>query len=409
MRRSLNIRYVVGTDTYDGTIRITYSDPKDVLSPRTASGDLYLQPKAGFQLPSLNDIWTLFAGKKPEKPTSTNVIPVLPLAQYRSYLRVTGLTTGTMAAALGPGKAPVTNNPILLSFERWNYTHPTKKGEEGNWNKEKLDLTASLSKKSASQDSDILSGPVKDTAGAGAGEIQLFWVADFYRSINVDIWEQQGENMIVDEDNPVEDVPTTKLPGTNTTLVSVFQKAGIEVKLLPFKREHSFDMPSESWSVTHLNSLMAKRRSDLKPNTEDRFSVFVVENWEGTPPGGMFDFGDNDVNKTPREGSVVETDWKVPNKNWGTAVVGKKWRDLRGAVFWTVMHVLGHQMNLPHNSNTSSIMARSELIASSKSADKFPANIGYEFAADDVQRLRHWPDIYIRPGGYPFAGDGKSC
>ena len=60
----------------------------------------------------------------------------------------------------------MTNNPILLSFERWNYTHPTKKGEEGNWNKEKLDLTASLSKKSTSQDSDILSGPIKDTADA---------------------------------------------------------------------------------------------------------------------------------------------------------------------------------------------------------------------------------------------------
>jgi hypothetical protein len=61
---------------------------------------------------------------------------------------------------------------------------------------------------------------------------------------------------------------------------------------------------------------------------------------------------------------------------------------------------MGHAMGLGHNDAGFHIMRPTDGIAQGASADKpFPANIEWSFEPNDEHRLRHWPDIAVRPGG----------
>jgi hypothetical protein len=61
-------------------------------------------------------------------------------------------------------------------------------------------------------------------------------------------------------------------------------------------------------------------------------------------------------------------------------------------------------MVLYHNTVDNGIMNTTDVIAAAATpATPFPNNIKWSFAADDQRRLRHFPDIYARPGGTPFG------
>jgi len=54
-------------------------------------------------------------------------------------------------------------------------------------------------------------------------------------------------------------------------------------------------------------------------------------------------------------------------------------------------------MGLQHNP-VNSIMMDTAKVAGLGVATPFPDNIVMSFAADDRHRLRHWPDLVVRPG-----------
>src|SRR4030095_10758684 len=109
----------------------------------------------------------------------------------------------------------------------------------------------------------------------------------------------------------------------------------------------------------------------------------------------------------PREGLMVASQWQIPDK--------EEWGDLRGKrtgetvlYFRTAVHELGHAMNLWHNKFDNGIMNPTDVIAASSvkpGSARFPYNMLWAFAPDDVHRLRHWPDIMVRPGGTAPTND----
>lgn len=68
---------------------------------------------------------------------------------------------------------------------------------------------------------------------------------------------------------------------------------------------------------------------------------------------------------------------------------------------------MGHVFNLSHNSSNLGFMNTTDEIARSATATSpFPENILWDFAESDQKRLRHWSDMFIRPGGVKL-GDAR--
>lgn len=83
------------------------------------------------------------------------------------------------------------------------------------------------------------------------------------------------------------------------------------------------------------------------------------------------------------------------------------WGPLRGqrngetvVFFRTAVHEMGHEMGLDHNLTGFCFMQTTADIARAGTTEApFPSNINWSFDPADEHRLRHWPDISVRPGG----------
>jgi hypothetical protein len=383
---------------YDGTLRVT--DKDDITA---ASGDLYLRTLLPtFDLKSLLSAatWHL-SGPKPK-----NGIPALPLASYRQYFKVTALNNGTKVV----GNRGTTTG-ISMSFERWTYDGPKDtgnkpKGGDGAWSTKPNLLstvlnqipTSGLSEKDYPSINDCFTGEVTES-GRKVGDIKLFWVSPLYRSINLEIFTVTG-------------APRPETNGSTAspaTWQSVFESAGIDLTLIDAGTGFIKSPSGTLWAQKDLHAEARRLRSKVDP-TEDRYTLFVVDSIESADRGTMFDWGSIDTNSIPREGAAVATGWKVPGSGWGTAK-GKTWGSLPGPLFRTAVHEIGHAMNLPHNLGTRTFMDTSEKIASlgENTPTKFPQNIKYEFHSTDIHRLHHWPDVYVRPGGFEFDNPRELC
>lgn len=79
---------------------------------------------------------------------------------------------------------------------------------------------------------------------------------------------------------------------------------------------------------------------------------------------------------------------------------------LQSAIPATSMHELGHAFGLKHNvsETDNSFMNRTNtIIRKATAANPFPNNIKWNYADENLLQLRHWPDVYIRPGGTEFT------
>jgi hypothetical protein len=159
-----------------------------------------------------------------------------------------------------------------------------------------------------------------------------------------------------------------------------------------------------SWSDGEMHAAMLARRDAINLDTEWRYHILAVRNLDSTPRGIMYDAFGTDSNNVPREGVGISTHWTIPDTaEWGL-VRGQRFGASPAPYFRTAVHELGHAFGLFHNTVDLGFMNTTDVIAAAATpTTPFPNNIKWAFANDDLKRLRHYPDIFIRPGGTAFG------
>ena len=344
---------------YDGTLRVERNG-----SSTTASGDLYLhRPMAGTSSSA--------------EPDPGSGIPIFPRPNYRYYVRVTTILENSTTA-----------DSFALGFSLHRFKVATNAWvNEGTFTAQMSWTTAPSGYPSSD---DYIAGEVKDAAGAVVGTMTAGWVSAFLRRATIEIDRVAGCERPLDN-------------GAGVTWKTVFDQIGWDLTIVE-SDSNVQEASGNSWSDAEMHAAMLDRRDSANLDREWRYHILCVKNIDSTPRGIMYDAFATDSNSVPREGIGIATDWTIPNEDpWGK-VKGMRFGTASAPYFRTALHEIGHAMGLYHNTVDNGVMNTTDVIADSAVPPvQFPDNIRWSHAPDDRKRLRHFPDIWVRPGGLPFG------
>lgn len=360
--------------SYDGTLRVeTHS------GGRTASGDLYqrpvifLPPLPGF--PPIIRTPILLPG-----PNPASGIPALARSRYRYYLRVTQILEWF---TLG--------NSFTLGFEMHRFNSTTKTWtNEGSCTAVMTWTTAPTGYPSSG---DYLEGDVKNSAGVVVGRLKMGWVSQYLRRAVVEI------DRVNASETPLNN-------GSGVDWRSIFDQVGWDVTVTT-SHTNVTEPSGVSWSDAECHQAMINWRDSADLDTQWRYYLLCVRRLDSTSRGIMFDAYGGDANSVPREGAAISSHWNFTNdsvfpenNNWGLCA-GLRFGQSAPAYFRTAVHEIGHAIMMfhPGSATGNHIMQVTPQIADNAVAPvQFPNNIEWAFSAEDQRRLRHLPDIAVRPG-----------
>ncbi|HKR03726.1 MAG TPA: hypothetical protein VJY62_03750 [Bacteroidia bacterium] len=381
--------------TYDGTMRVECHS-----AGRTASGDLYqrpvifippyifkypkwplinpeIKPQPSLEIPSINPIEQPadygFRFSSPPNPSSG--IPIFSRSRYRYYLEVTQIL-----------EYFTLSNSFTLGFNRHRFDTATNLWAET----ESFTALMSWVSAPAGYTSDYLSGDVKDSSGKVVGRLTMGWVSEYLRKATIEI------DRVKASEAPLNN-------GAGLGWQEVFKKVGWQINALESNSDLT-EPTGESWSDAELHAAMLARRDSSNLDAEWRYHILAAKRLDSTPRGIMYDAYAGDSNNIPREGAAISSHWVIPDEaEWGL-VRGERFGAASKPYFRAIVHETGHAMGLYHNTVDNGFMNTSDTIAASgTSSNPFPDNIKWDFADDDKKRLRHMPDVYVRPGGLAFG------
>ncbi len=349
---------------YDGTLRVERHT-----SGTTASGDLYTHSTS---------FWP--GSGPPVEPNPSAGIPVFPRSRYRYYLRVTQVLEGftfTSSFTLG------------LEMHRFNQAART-------WTNEGI-LTAQMSWTTAPagypSGADYLTGSARNAAGATVGSLTMGWVSPYLRRAVVEV------DRVGAAETPLNN-------GAGVGWRTIFDTVGWDVTV-QVSDSNVAEPSGESFSDAELHATMLARRAAASLDAEWRYHVLCVRRLDSTSRGIMYDAYGGDSNNIPREGCGISSHWMVPNTSTWGLIAGMRFGTATSSYFRTAVHEIGHALGLYHNMADTGIMNTTDSIAGEAATAvppvKFPNNVLWSFAADDQKRLRHMPDVWVRPGGVPFG------
>jgi hypothetical protein len=368
---------------FDGTIRVESQG-----ATRTASGDLYQRPVMIIPGPR-NRVSPPPPPVLASAPDPIKGIPIQSRDKYRYYLRVTQILEFSSTA-----------DSFELGLQMWKYTGGS--GITTTWNNEG-DFTATMTWKTPPPNSsypsprDYLEGDLKK-AGIVVGSLKMGWVSESYRKITLEIDTVNGA------DRPLGS-------GDGQSWQTVYGDLGYDLTL--DLSETNIPEPSgDGWNDGEAHAAMLAHRDEHNLDSEWRYHMLAVKKLDSTPRGLMYDSGATDSDNVPREGVAIAAQYVFesapdPAKgipDWG-AVKGSEFSKVRPAYFRAAVHELGHAFNISqHNTINTGFMNTTDAIAKVATAkNPFPSNIIWDFADDDRKRLRHWSDMFVRPGGIAFG------
>lgn len=347
---------------YDGTLRISSGDA--VLA---VSGDLYIHRAANGQAPT-------------KEPDPAAGIPIFPRDDYRFYIRGISLRQGGGAASA------LTFEFELNAFDR----------ASGTWKDTgaRRAVLAPVADTNGQPIADTFEGLVRSTSGEPVGRLRATRVSRSLRRAVVEI------DRVPKMERPLDN-------GVGTKWQTVFDTVGWELSIE--KGDSDIAEPSgEFWTDAELHETMLERRRPVNLDAEWRYHLLCVRRLQSTQRGLMYDNAAVDSNDVPREGIGIGTGWVPEEPFWGP-LVGKRFGTAKSSYFRTALHEIGHAMGLQHNIADFGVMNTTDVLAKRATQPAFPENALWSFAADDRHRLRHLPDIWVRPGGIPFGQSFESA
>jgi hypothetical protein len=311
-------------------------------------------------------------------------VPIFPIASYRHYLRVTKIEPADSGFVLTFEAHQFIANPII----------PLDGDEISHWRFEKTYIARMTQSEAPSAHpfpDMFFTGDLEREDGSVFGRMQMGRVSPALRRAVIEIDRVKGSE--APEDN-----------GAGVTWKSVFDPIGWEVTTIvgPGDVEKKDDLP---WTEAEAAAALTVHRDSDDLDSEWRYHILVVPLMRTTASrfGHMYDRGTR-----AREDLFMSSHFVFPTTE-------PKWGALRGArngetvaFFRTAVHEMGHEMGLEHNSSGRCFMRTTEDIAAAATIDNpFPSNIVWSFDPADEHRLRHWPDIAVRPGGIDMGGAPK--
>ncbi|MEW6160459.1 MAG: hypothetical protein AB1813_23755 [Verrucomicrobiota bacterium] len=338
-----------GVCHYDGTLRVQIDGEKFC-----ASGDLYMHRT-----------------NRPIVNTAPVRIPIFPRDEYTFYLWVNEVSE------------PFPAGGLHLKISSHLFDHDTTTWHEQGvfearmqWQPAPAGYLSPL---------DYLEGPVYEAGGILNGKLKMGWVSDHLREAIIEI------DKVKEAAVPLDNKSTSPLDWPQ-----VFAKIDWEVSAMV--SDKSLHDPLVPWSQDELREAMLRFRDTQKLDEEWRYYLFCVRQIENEGRGIMYDFPGAPPDISIREMAVVAADYTFDKNGMWNSLSGRKLGNT-SLYFRTAVHEIGHAMNLDHTALGTGFMTPTDLIPPQAQEDNpFPSNVTWDFSDADKQRLRHWPDIVVRPG-----------
>jgi hypothetical protein len=363
----------------DGTLRV-----EQHADGRTASGDLYQRRVIRICLPPMLPVLPGLPGRCSSilvpGPNPADGIPIFARGRYRYYLRVTRILEGFTIA-----------NSFTLGFQMWRFYSDTR-----TWTNEG-DFTALMSWTTAPtgypSSRNYLEGDVTNSSGVVIGRLTMGWVSEYLRRAVVEI------DRVSASETPLDN-------GAGVTWRTLFDQVGWDVTVAE-SNTNVIEPSGESWSDAECHQAMLDWRDSADLDTQWRYHLLCVRRLDSTSRGIMYDAYGGDSNNVPREGAAESSHWQFTNdpvfpenNPWGSCV-GLRFGQSAPAYFRTAVHEIGHAIMQfhPNVAAGNHIMQVTPQIAENAVPPvQFPNNIEWAFSAEDQRRLRHLPDVVVRPG-----------
>lgn len=356
------------TWSLNGTLRIEVNANNDEI---VASGDLYLLLYPMTDELGLLPYWEGYPSLRAEK------VPIFDRDQYAYYVAVTQLEDWSKSD--GQVRLGFDLLHLLRDEAQW-----LPRDSSGPYWTDLVLGPVTLDPHPNASFAGSLYGPEGDTVG----RLSLRWVSPFYRKARIEI--QRAPTC-----PPVDSV---KVPnsGDEISVQSALEAAGFEVEV--FEEEIAVcNPPGNAWDLASLHRTMLGWRSQWDLDAQWTYHLLVVPIIDGVVRGIMYDWLATDANEIPREGAALEANDFFSD---AAALFGGEPQEIRSAGYLrTAIHELAHAMGLDHNVASNGYMNTSDTILG---LGAFWDVVEWSFHADDLWRLRHWPDPVIRPGGLPF-------